>query len=56
MRRRWEGKKDKDKIETALKLYDTKQFTVKDVLKISGISSSVSVKPSPHFNQSYSMR
>lgn len=33
-------KKDKDKIETALKLYDTKQFTVKDVLKISGISSS----------------
>lgn len=33
-------KKNKDKIELALKLYDTRDFTVKDVLKISGISSS----------------
>lgn len=33
-------KKDIYKIQTALRLYDTKDFTVKDVLKISGISSS----------------
>ncbi len=33
-------KKSKDKIETALKLYDTRKFAVKDILKISGISSS----------------
>lgn len=33
-------KKDIDKIETAIKLYNTREFTVKDVLKISGISSS----------------
>ncbi len=33
-------KKDIDKIETAIKLYNTREFTVKDVLKIGGISSS----------------